>query len=165
VAEWYRVFNFGDEDRRFKSYSGHCVVFLGKTLYSNFLSPPRCIMGTWSCSGLRKAKAVREKRMAPPSLRWPREKWDVTHLTHLRPFGHGNTFTVVVEGNIKYHFHIHWVWNMLSMSPQWIQKSSLNRPGCLLYKWFHNRFQNNTIAVVIFTILRWRIQQTKVRND
>ena len=28
------------------SVRGHCVVFLGKTLYSQCLSPPRCIMGT-----------------------------------------------------------------------------------------------------------------------
>ena len=28
------------------SGSGHCVVFLGKTIYSHSLSPPRCINGT-----------------------------------------------------------------------------------------------------------------------
>ena len=25
---------------------GHCVVFLGKTLYSHSASPPRCTLGT-----------------------------------------------------------------------------------------------------------------------
>jgi len=57
-------------------------------------------MGTWSYSGLGKAKAVRERRWAPPSLCWPREKWDVTHLTHLQPYGHGHTsfFTTIFKG-------------------------------------------------------------------
>jgi len=34
-----------DEDRGFESYAGHSVVFLGKTIYSDFLSPPRFING------------------------------------------------------------------------------------------------------------------------
>jgi len=45
VPERCTDLGFKDEGRVFESYSGHCVVFLGKTLYSDFLSPPRCING------------------------------------------------------------------------------------------------------------------------
>jgi len=45
VAEWFRALGFKDEGRVFESCSGHCVVFLGKTFYSDFTSPPRCING------------------------------------------------------------------------------------------------------------------------
>ena len=34
-----------EQEEMFEPRSGHCVVFLGKTLYSDFLSPPRCING------------------------------------------------------------------------------------------------------------------------
>jgi len=45
VAEWCRALGFIDEGRMFEPTSGHYGVFLGKTLYSDFLSPPRCMNG------------------------------------------------------------------------------------------------------------------------
>jgi len=45
VAKRCAALGFKDEGRVFEPYSGHCVVFLGKTLYSDFLSPPRSING------------------------------------------------------------------------------------------------------------------------
>jgi len=43
VVEECRAFCFGVHE--FESYSGHCVVLLGKTLCSDSLSPFRCTIG------------------------------------------------------------------------------------------------------------------------
>jgi len=45
VAEGCRALGFKDEGHMFEPTSEHCVVFLGKTLCFDFLSPPRCING------------------------------------------------------------------------------------------------------------------------
>ena len=46
VAQWLRCWTLNLEFQGSSpSQSAHCVVFLGKTLYSDFLSPPRSING------------------------------------------------------------------------------------------------------------------------
>ena len=46
-AQWPNDYCSGlqTEWPRFEPWLGHCIVFLGKTLLSQYLSPPRCING------------------------------------------------------------------------------------------------------------------------
>jgi len=63
VAEWCRALGFKDAGRVFEPSPGHCVVFLGKTLYSDFLSPPRCINGYLILFGIGKGKGSEGEEM------------------------------------------------------------------------------------------------------